>query len=309
VKSNTNMSNPGHDNASNLSRTLQQSLQEVLMEVSFDNNRNLGAPFSVANTFNPLHQNLNRNRYSSFTSAPSIATTNSSSALHAALGNAFTSSGMAFGAFGGGGSTGASSTSTGSAGAMRPSEVLGMSTEELLFAAATEKRMLEATQRAAVVRQQSLAERTLESRRLYNESVLALMKGCGTSAPPTSTGHHASFSNNNTGLVGLMRGATNSGLFQQGILNQLSNKQPPQAHQVQVAHQSLTAAKVPALADSETKTAIKVLGTSLRKKDSPYLDVSRLHDPDVSDKRTRGGVTEPFPEKLHRYVEVELYFS
>jgi hypothetical protein len=292
------MSNPGHDNASNLSRTLQQSLQEVLMEVSYDNsNRLMGNPFAAAPTFNPLQQNLNRwpssFRVPNFASAASIAPPNAaSSALQAALGNAFTASDMAFGAFGA--SAGASSSSAASA-AMRPSEVLGMSSGELLFAAATEKRMLEANQRAAVARQQSLAEKTLESRRLYNESLLALIKGCGSSgsAPPAS---HAGISNN-TGLVGLMNGT--SGLLQQGLLQQLSKKQAP----VAPTH-SLTAAAVPALADTETKTAIKVLGTSLRKKDSPYLDVSRLQDPDVSDKRTRGGVTEPFPEKLHRYVEV-----
>jgi hypothetical protein len=270
----------------------------VLMEVSFDNNRLMGTPFAAAPTFNPLQQTLNRWSSSfnrpSFASTASIAPANTaSSALQAALGNAFTSSDMAFGAFGG--TAGASISSAASAAAMRPSEVLGMSTEELLFAAATEKRMLEASQRAAVARQQSLAEKTLESRRLYNESLLALMKGCGSSAPTAS---HASINNNhnNTGLVGLMNGT--SGLLQQDLLQQLSKKQAPAAP----AH-TLTAAAVPALADTETKTAIKVLGTSLRKKDSPYLDVSRLQDPDVSDKRTRGGVTEPFPEKLHRYVE------
>lgn len=153
-----------------------------------------------------------------------------------------------------------------------------MSTEELLLAAATEKRMLEQTQQRMVARQQALAEKTLESRRLYQESLLALMKE--TSA------------NNCNHTVNLVNVANPNGLLQQGLLQQF-NKPRPQ----------ISSAAVPTLAESQSKTAIKVLGTSLRKKDSPYLDVSGLRDPDVSDKRTRGGVTEPFPEKLHRMLE------
>jgi hypothetical protein len=105
------------------------------------------------------------------------------------------------------------------------------------------------------------------------------MKGGPSPAQPSS---------NNNGLVGLMNG--NNALMQQFA----AKPQPPAA---------LTSAAVPQMEDTQCKTAIKVLGTSLRKKDSPYLDVSGLQDPDVSDKRTRGGVTEPFPEKLHRMLE------
>jgi hypothetical protein len=51
------------------------------------------------------------------------------------------------------------------------------------------------------------------------------------------------------------------------------------------------------------------LGSSMRKKNSPYIDASHMIDPDPTDlarRRTRGGVTEPFPEKLHRMLrEVE----
>ena len=292
------MSTPSQDNASSLSNTLRQSLQEVLREVSFDNHRLMGASFDAAPSRNPLVGQQNLNRWSSFSlpsfaSTTPIAPTNTSSTLQAALGSVFASSDMAFGSFGGASSSSNSAGAVSSSG-IRPSEVLGMTTEELLLAAATEKRMLEATQRVVMSRQQTLAEKTLESRRLYNESLLALMKSRAAAAP---IGQHPNI--NNTGLVGIMSGATTSGLLQQGLLQHLSKKQPSPAPQV--AH-NFTAASVPALADAESKTAIKVLGTSLRKKDSPYLDVSRLQDPDVSDKRTRGGVTEPFPEKLHRYV-------
>jgi hypothetical protein len=40
-----------------------------------------------------------------------------------------------------------------------------------------------------------------------------------------------------------------------------------------------------------------------RRQAKPYFDASALQDPDpgvMANRRTRGGVTEPFPEKLHR---------
>lgn len=49
--------------------------------------------------------------------------------------------------------------------------------------------------------------------------------------------------------------------------------------------------------------------TDRRKQNSPYFDASNLKDPDpvlMANRRARGGVTEPFPEKLHRMLrEVE----
>lgn len=55
--------------------------------------------------------------------------------------------------------------------------------------------------------------------------------------------------------------------------------------------------------------ALEVLGTSLRTKTDPYIDVAELKGPNPDDstlRRTRGGVSEPFPEKLHRMLrEVE----
>ena len=44
--------------------------------------------------------------------------------------------------------------------------------------------------------------------------------------------------------------------------------------------------------------ALVALGSSMRKKSSPYVDASSLSDPNPADlarRRTRGGVTEPFP--------------
>ena len=52
-------------------------------------------------------------------------------------------------------------------------------------------------------------------------------------------------------------------------------------------------------------SALEALGSSLRSKSDPYIDVSALEDPDPQDsalRRTRGGVSEPFPEKLQRML-------
>lgn len=63
---------------------------------------------------------------------------------------------------------------------------------------------------------------------------------------------------------------------------------------------------------ARNERALEALGTSSierRKVNAPYFDASQLKDPDphtVANRRTRGGVTEPFPEKLHRMLaEVE----
>jgi len=51
---------------------------------------------------------------------------------------------------------------------------------------------------------------------------------------------------------------------------------------------------------------LEALGSNLRSKTDPYIDVSNMKDPDPEDSalsRTRGGVSEPFPEKLHRMLQ------
>jgi hypothetical protein len=51
--------------------------------------------------------------------------------------------------------------------------------------------------------------------------------------------------------------------------------------------------------------ALGTTGIERRRKNVPYFDASSLQDPDpdtVTGRRTRGGVVEPFPEKLHRML-------
>jgi hypothetical protein len=53
---------------------------------------------------------------------------------------------------------------------------------------------------------------------------------------------------------------------------------------------------------------LKALGSIVRKNTSPYIDASSVADPhprtNIARRRTtRGGVTEPFPEKLHRMLQ------
>mmetsp|Transcript_43572 Transcript_43572/g.64669 ORF Transcript_43572/g.64669 Transcript_43572/m.64669 type:complete len:401 (-) Transcript_43572:152-1354(-) len=62
--------------------------------------------------------------------------------------------------------------------------------------------------------------------------------------------------------------------------------------------------------DQRKQTPLEVLGqattTDRRKNNQAYFDASSLADPDpvvLSQRRARGGVTEPFPEKLHRMIK------
>lgn len=55
----------------------------------------------------------------------------------------------------------------------------------------------------------------------------------------------------------------------------------------------------------DSESTLAALGNSMRKKSSPYIDTSNMADPpeyELARRRTRGGVTEPFPEKLHRML-------
>lgn len=59
----------------------------------------------------------------------------------------------------------------------------------------------------------------------------------------------------------------------------------------------------------EQEAPTTLTNTDRRKQNNPYFDASNLKDPDpvlLANRRARGGVTEPFPEKLHRMLrEVE----
>lgn len=50
-------------------------------------------------------------------------------------------------------------------------------------------------------------------------------------------------------------------------------------------------------------TVLEALGRSMRRTTSPYIDAAGITDrPSSEEHRARGGVTEPFPEKLHRML-------
>ena len=61
-----------------------------------------------------------------------------------------------------------------------------------------------------------------------------------------------------------------------------------------------------AVAPKKITSALAALGSSLRSKTDPYIDVANVQDPNHQDivlRRTRGGVSEPFPEKMHRMLK------
>jgi hypothetical protein len=65
---------------------------------------------------------------------------------------------------------------------------------------------------------------------------------------------------------------------------------------------------VTSVVNNTNEEALETLGSAClerRKSKTPYFDASTLQDPDavtVANRRTRGGVTEPFPEKLYRML-------
>mmetsp|Transcript_20107 Transcript_20107/g.29838 ORF Transcript_20107/g.29838 Transcript_20107/m.29838 type:complete len:332 (-) Transcript_20107:90-1085(-) len=91
-------------------------------------------------------------------------------------------------------------------------------------------------------------------------------------------------------------------------LSSLQNNPVSQAAAAPVA--SLVGEIATSTSNSATGTgALEALGSrglERRKKNVPYFDASSLADPDpvaLANRRTRGGVTEPFPEKLHRLLQ------
>ena len=82
-----------------------------------------------------------------------------------------------------------------------------------------------------------------------------------------------------------------------------------EALQVGMKMRSASTSVVTPGSELDSESTLAALGNSMRKKSSPYIDASAMADPpefELARRRTRGGVTEPFPEKLHRMLlEIE----
>lgn len=82
-----------------------------------------------------------------------------------------------------------------------------------------------------------------------------------------------------------------------------------EAMQLRMKMRSTTTSVVTPGSELDSESTLAALGNSMRKKSSPYIDASAMADPpefELARRRTRGGVTEPFPEKLHRMLlEIE----
>jgi hypothetical protein len=90
------------------------------------------------------------------------------------------------------------------------------------------------------------------------------------------------------------------GLAQRGALSHLLQQQPRGQLDLRQQHR-------PTMVHLDPEGTLTALGSAMREKNSPYIDASSMADPDPTDlarsRRTRGGVTEPFPEKLHRMLK------
>ncbi|CAB9521839.1 shock factor protein 4 [Seminavis robusta] len=152
---------------------------------------------------------------------------------------------------------------------VRPSAALGISSEQLIMAAEREKRMMEEKKFMADLDRARVAA-AARQRALQNAI-------------------HERQQMQNRSLLSL---------FHKGAC-----AYPTSIPQVFASSMKLKAA--PQVMMQPPKDALKELGSSLRQKSSPYVDVVDAADPDPSDsrvKKTRGGVTEPFPERLHRLL-------
>lgn len=82
-----------------------------------------------------------------------------------------------------------------------------------------------------------------------------------------------------------------------------------EALQVGMKMRAVSTSVVTPGSEMDSESTLAALGNSMRKKSSPYIDASAMADPpefELARRRTRGGVTEPFPEKLHRMLlEIE----
>ena len=98
-------------------------------------------------------------------------------------------------------------------------------------------------------------------------------------------------------MLGLIRsGAVDASMLQRAA--------PPAARARSVIDQ-VAHLPAPSYTNSVVPEALVGAGIELRKQNTPYFDASSLEDPDpviLANRRTRGGVTEPFPEKMHRML-------
>jgi hypothetical protein len=72
-----------------------------------------------------------------------------------------------------------------------------------------------------------------------------------------------------------------------------------------VVKQGQDKGRPPEMTNAVALEALGSFGIERRNRNVPYFDASKLEDPDptvVSNRRPRGGISEPFPEKLHRML-------
>ena len=172
------------------------------------------------------------------------------------------------------------------------SSSLGNQHNELLLAVANEReqtRLLEQARAAVIIAQQR--ERLIMQQSYQNLLQRKLAAGNASAAHPKITD------------------ALRHSLFSQGHSN-VPASQIARHHPMAQSMKDDSISRLQNGGENATEKALEALGGSLRKSTDPYIDVTSIVDQEPSTeedarqaRRTRGGVTEPFPEKLHRMLE------
>lgn len=85
------------------------------------------------------------------------------------------------------------------------------------------------------------------------------------------------------------------------IIQKSINEEKARIYMTSLRNQAALQSKL--LTTKHTSQTLNALGSSLRTRADPYIDVSHYAEAQpVTSRRPRGGVAEPFPEKLHRML-------
>uniref|UniRef100_A0A7S1UYS0 HSF-type DNA-binding domain-containing protein n=1 Tax=Grammatophora oceanica TaxID=210454 RepID=A0A7S1UYS0_9STRA len=148
----------------------------------------------------------------------------------------------------------------------------------------------------------------LDSLLLGSMGSMGSMGGAGDLGARSLLMQNALQTQKDAAMLSLLSGNAGSTLGPTSLLGPSLGTALPAAASAGIMPQSEAMASARGTTKEVNDKTLEALGTQCldrRTKNAPYFDASTLEDPDpiaLANRRTRGGVTEPFPEKLHRML-------